>query len=305
MAKKNNSSLILWTLVSLIIGILLGLLITSLATTGQATSNIYAKSKNEMNNVNTSVSIDDYLRLDQGFDNVSGYNYKNYIYMLMEFINSNVPATVNKDSSFTVGGYTTGNYDNLKLDASNGYSTQGYTYSYIPFNQNNLAVYSSINGEFILENGHSIYKHHEAVENESGYQFAEVTYFDFDCSGQYEMGHKNAGNISDVHFYLSIYNPNNADFWYFDWDSTPQRNYFYTGFFPNEANTILANGLDYYVNLAVDITTSNQLLTSASTYKQINCQTMKQKSLSSNQLEILKEKSGNTPKQISEKLAKK
>ncbi len=34
MAKKNKNKLILWTAVSLIIGILLGLLITSLATTG-------------------------------------------------------------------------------------------------------------------------------------------------------------------------------------------------------------------------------------------------------------------------------
>lgn len=49
MAKKNNSSLILWTLVSLIIGILLGLLITSLATTGQAKSAIDVAPRTSLN----------------------------------------------------------------------------------------------------------------------------------------------------------------------------------------------------------------------------------------------------------------
>lgn len=300
-SKEKNKPEIVWVALALVIGVLIGLLFTGLTSTGQAKSAISANQLRD-----AQVSINNILRLHQNFDNLSGFYNKKYYYLQWEYVAANYPATVYKDSQFSTSDlYTAGSYDELELKSLNGhYFAQGYSYSFIPFNQNNLTVYSAINGEFIFGNGQHIYKHQEAVANQNGSEFAEVSNFDLDCSG-YIMEHLGVNNITNVQFYLNIYDPNGSDSWQFNWDATPQRNNsVYSGNFPLEATNILANDVDYFVDLVTNITVNYQNMTSASTYKRINCQTRKQSALSPEQLNILKEKSGNTPKAIAEKLIK-
>lgn len=306
--KKDKKSLIIWATVALVIGVVIGLIITNLTTTGQAKLAITEKKFREAN-----VSIDDQkLTLCQWIDNVGGYNDKYYFYWQYETITGNWPATVDKFTQINVNDFTLSNFNHkLKLKLLNGeYSTTGYNILQIPFYHNNLTVNSIIEGHFELENGSTITKHNEKLANPNGYEFAEVTNFDFDCSGSYIMEHTGTPTdyLEHVLFELVIYDPVSNNHWLFYWDVVvpPIRyNYSYVGDFPSEAINILENGSDYDVNLRATIFLNSQNETLANTYKQMNCQTGKEKSLTSEQLEILKEKSGNTPEAIAEQLFKK
>ena len=303
MAKKENKKLIIWAVVALVIGVILGLFITTAVTTGKAKSAV-----SEAQFRNAEISLFGELRLDQWFDNIGNNYYTNYYFYQYEYAETNVPATLEKDSQISSNSYTFGNYSpstQLKLNDYGKYSTNGFSYVSIPFVQNNLTLNSSFNGRFIFEDGREVFKHKEFVANLNGDAFAEVMSFDFDCSGQYQMEHADAGSISNVQFYLNIYNLNTSNNWHYEWDQTPPRNYYYMGYFPPEATAILSDGSEYQVYLTANIHTNAGNFTSANTGKEINCQTGKQNSLSSEQLEQIKEKTGNTPKQIAEKLAKK
>jgi hypothetical protein len=299
MAKKEQKQLILWAVVALVLGVLIGVLMTNAVTTGKAKSAVSEGQYLPGEILTGEINGSSYLTLEQYFDNVSGYTDKKYLFQKFEYAYTNGPANFWKQSYISYLGSSKKSFvtssTNIPLTLENDYSNYGTLIAHIPFTLNNLSLSASTSGTFKFENGRKVYKHDEDSFNENENPFAEVLNFDFDCSGQYQMSHTDVGDISAVRFSLLIHNPNSDyDYWYFHWDQTPQRTYNYMGYFPPEATAILSDGLDYVVELEAGILTESGNETSASTDKMVNCQTGKSISLTTEQLEKLKEKAGKT-----------
>lgn len=291
MKKENKKPLILWALVALVLGVILGLVITNLSTTGQAKSTLQ---KNQFINPDIDIYTSSQLRLNQWFNNVDDYYETQYFFYNYEYVESNMPATLYNQFHINSSNLNAfGNHSLLKLELNDSgtYSIDTtFSYVYIPFTQNNLTVDSSFGGRFVFADGRETYEQTYSIENPNEDAFAEVTAFDFGCNGQYQMTHTDVGNISNVHFYLNIETLNYEGFWEFDWDQTPQRNYNYMGYFPPEAMNILSDGSDYRVYLRAHILTNTNNITRAVTSKEINCQTGKSKGVSPENLEDFKNK---------------
>ncbi len=300
MAKENKKSLIIWALVALVIGVILGLVLTNLTTTGQAKASLQ-----EAQYITADNSLFGELRLAQWFD-IGGFQEKHYYFYQYEYAESTVPANLQKSTQFVLSttGIASGSYNELKLklNDSGKYSAHGFSYSYIPFTKNNLSVSTLLYGHFVFENGREIYKQKEFVSNPNTEAFSEATTFNFECPGQYKLRLSNINNNPRVHLYLSILDQDggvNS----FDWTHarSPDSQHTFIGNFPTKAITMLSSGLNYDVYLTAYIKTDDGLLTNANTGKTINCQTIAETALSeSKRNNIEKDKL----KEIQEKFSK-
>lgn len=292
--EKSKSKLIVWALVALVIGIVLGLFITTAVATGKAKSVISEKKLNESPtpiNLDIDLDVDFELKQYEQDGQITG-EFQSY---LEEDVFSNIPAKFVKNE--TVHSYIPsylGNFisntDTVYLEEINGgynyISNTFYSFIYPEFNPR---LDYTVDGTWFY-NGIEEYVAESITANEYNYPFANVTQFTYNCDGQYQMSHTDVGGVNYVYFYLYIADENYNNYWTYSWDMNPLRTDNYYGYFPTEATAILNNGNNYNVSFGAIIHTNQENKTHINSWKNINCVNGKSDSIAKTEIRELDKK---------------
>lgn len=303
MAKENKSKLIIWALVALVIGVILGLVITNITTTGQAKSAIEVAPRTSIGTGYNFV-----LYQNMSFENPNG----EYLLWTQENLQSNVPARIKRESSIS---YNLSNFRPYFFNSSvtnserTEYSNLGYaafpeTVLWFPNTTNTPTVSYGYLAEWTFNNGVTKTEGTRYSINENYNAFIEASSLNVNCSS-YELIHTTPTGINNIQYQLYIYDTiyNYDQVYYGSWGETRiNPNGIQQGNLPQEAIDILQNNNGYEGVLIAYISTTENMFTvvySANTY--LNCQNGTIRKLSSDDVQKLQQKTG-TPIDVIKKL---
>ncbi|MFA5745948.1 MAG: hypothetical protein WCX82_01425 [archaeon] len=305
MAKENNKKLIIWALVALVIGVIIGLVITNLTTTGKGGYISEIHQIRPKTQVGITMPIPIYLELVQEIDSVNGGTgtINKYAFIENEEFHSNLPGKVRKNTTvnFSDGTVLSDDYTS-ELEYSAYYSEYIAGTFFGPFTSIEATIYdmkvtSIIDAHFKI-GSKIIPKSLTTVFNPNEDLFAVVNSLDLDCSGQYNLTHSEVGDIDEIsgNLYISQYNQGTG--WTnvlqdYPLDLTSSADNTYTGYIPASAITQLNNGSQYIrVSINSHIITATGLQTSAEMHKYLNCQTNKSESLTPEEIKDVRKITG-------------
>ncbi|MFA5745949.1 MAG: hypothetical protein WCX82_01420 [archaeon] len=303
MAKENKKSLIIWALVALVIGVILGLVITNLSTTGQAKSITEVAPRTLIGTGYNFV-----LYQNMSFENPNG----EYLLWTQENLQSNVPARIKKESSMS---YNLDDFRPYFLNSSItnteraensnlGYAAYPETVLWFPNTTNTPTVSYSYFTEWTFGNGVTKTEGTGYSVNENYNSFIEASSLNVNCSN-YELVHSTPTGINYLGYQFYIYDTtyNYDQVYYGSWiEARINPNGIQQGNLPQEAIDILQNNNGYEGVLIAHISTTENMYTvvySANTY--LNCQNGAITKLNSDGLQKLQQKTG-TPIDVIKKL---
>jgi hypothetical protein len=272
MAKENKKSLIIWAAVALVIGVILGLVITNLSTTGNAKSATEVAPRITLNhNAN--------LILTQKMYN-SSEDLKFYTLYRNTKVDSTIPVTIT-----SMDKYTFSYNDSENKNITGGNTMKGIVgtrenpirsydgYSQIPYLTNNPTVYSYSDAQWYI-NQNSGNKFSEKTINPSQFPYPEANYFDFDCQG-YNLNFISS-EVEKIIYEIDLDYYSGTQYVIVNNIENPYTTTNDSGNFSAEIINQLNDGHDHAVKIdAYLITTENsgQLITNVSKIRHLNCQT--------------------------------
>lgn len=263
MAKENKKSLIIWAVVALVIGVILGLLITNITTTGQAKSALQ-----EAPRVNVSTNSIYFVRTFNQNDATEFNNNGYYFIQYYSDFYSNKSAVVENQHYIThnqdPNGYSFSgavNYlSNNSLSTGNfgeGYYVKNLQMALFPIIINNPRLTVQATGYWTFEDGSNKGKTDYQTLNDNGNPFIAINSLDVDCS-RVTINHSTDATPSFINYYVGINDPNNnyefiaAEGWQ---EPRISSNGNQSAQIPESLRNILNSGNEYAVNVHTTIVT--------------------------------------------------
>ena len=269
---KNKKKLIIWAVVALVIGVILGLFITTAVSTGKAKSAIEVAPRITLNhNANLILNQKMYA---------SSEDLKFYMLYKNTWVDSTIPITITSTDKYTLlyndsenKSITGGNTMKGIVGTSENPIRSYDSYSQIPYLTNNPTLHSYSEAQWYL-NQNSGTKSAEKTINPSQFPYPEATNFDFDCQG-YNLNFT-PSEVEKIIYAIDLDYYSDTQYIIETNIENPYTTTNDSGNFSAEIINQLNDGQNHAVKIdAYLITTENsgQLITNVSSIRHLNCQT--------------------------------
>jgi len=275
MAKENKSKLIIWALVALVIGVILGLLITNITTTGKAKSALQE------------AQVQKQVGLGNGY-NLYLYqatpNEMIYVLPTNEQTYSTHPAKVNVSTTtafLTSDGVVYNDQrarQNTEYNLEQGtmkYVTEKYTFLNIPSQQNDLSVQYLSTANWYFDDGTSKNLEMGYIINQENYEFVKMNDFTGNCNG-YNLNYQDYAHIPVESIYYNLYVYDSQNNWNVvaeeHWSDPVNDSGSYVGTYSDNVKNLLLNTNGrYWVSLSATVNTFNYTQSIFDNYYFANC----------------------------------
>ncbi len=292
MAKENKKSLIIWALVALVIGVVIGLILTSVVTTGKAKSALQE------------AQVQKQVGLGNGY---SFYMYQatpsesTYVLPTNEQTYSTHPAKVNVSTTIaflTSDGVIYNNQrarQNTEYNPEQGtqkYVTEKYTFLNIPSQQNNLSVQYMSAANWYFDDGTTKSLEMGYIINQKNYEFVKMNNFIGNCNG-YNLNYQDYAYIPVESIYYNLYVYDIQNNWNVVaeeyWSDSVNDSGNYVGTYSENVRNLLSNTDGrYWVSLSATVNTFNYTQSIFDHYYFANCLTGDFKSTGNNEINNLR-----------------